>query len=55
MHVAKILVDDSGVDLSATFEDDPSCNKMGFNEDVAAEVMDAYRGKLKTMQESLSG
>lgn len=55
VHVAKILVDDTGVDLSATFAEDLSCKKMGFNDDVAAEVMDAYRGKLKTMQESLAG
>lgn len=54
VHVAKLLVDDNGVDLSATFEDDLSCGKLGINDETAATIMDAYRSKLKTMQESLS-
>lgn len=52
--VAKLLVDGKGVDLQATFEHDPSCQKLGVNDDVAATAMLMYREKLKTMQESLA-
>lgn len=54
MAVTRVLADGNGGDLSSTFESHPSCMRLGMNDDVAARVMDAYRSKLKTMQESLS-
>lgn len=54
MSVAKLLVDGNEEKLTTLFEEHPSCTKLGFNEDVAADVMLAYRNKLNSMQQSLS-
>lgn len=51
--VARWLVD-HGQDKSLDFEEDPSCAKLGICETRIAEVMDRYRDKLKTMQQSLA-
>jgi len=52
--VAKLLVDGNEEKLKTVFEQDESCIKLGINEDVAADVMLAYRDKLKSMQQSLN-
>jgi len=54
IFVAKLLVDGNQGKLKALFEKDASCVKLGINEDVAADVLLAYREKLKTMQQSLA-
>lgn len=54
IHIAKILVDSNEQNLQTIFDADLSCQKMGMNEDLAADVMLAYRDKLKTMQQSLA-
>lgn len=53
MLVAKLLLDSNEAGKLA-FSEHPSCMKLGVNEDVAAELMLAYREKLKTMQQSLA-
>jgi HD-like signal output (HDOD) protein len=55
ISVAKLLVDGGAENLTTIFEEDLSCQKLRINEAVAAEIMAAYRDKLKTMQQSLSG
>lgn len=52
--VAKLLLDGKEEKLLTVFEKDESCIKLGMDEDVAADVMLAYRDKLKSMQQSLS-
>lgn len=54
IQVAKHLIDDADKNLQDIFEDDISCRKLGLNDDVAAEIMLAYREKLQTMQQSLN-
>ena len=54
ISVAKLLVDGNEEKLTTLFEEDASCVKLGVSEDVAADVMLAYREKLNTMQQSLS-
>tara|TARA_R110002096_G_scaffold130643_5_gene279927 strand:- start:23171 stop:24013 length:843 start_codon:yes stop_codon:yes gene_type:complete len=54
IRIAKILVDGNEQNLQTIFDADLSCQKLGMNEDVAADVMLAYRDKLKTMQQSLA-
>ena len=54
MTVAKLLVDSNDEKLTTLFDEQLSCTKLGFDEDVAAEVMLAYRDKLNSMQQSLS-
>lgn len=54
MSVAKILIDGNEEKLATLFEEDVSCAKLNFNENVAADVMQAYREKLNSMQQSLS-
>lgn len=51
--VAKLLVDGNAEKLSEHFKEDTSCIKLGLNQNVAAEVMLAYREKLTSMQQSL--
>jgi len=53
MVVAKMLVDGKDEKLSTVFEEDDSCTKLGVSEEVAADIMLAYRDKLKSMQQSL--
>lgn len=53
--VAKYLMDGSEQTLQSVFEEDLSCQKLGVTEEVAAKIMVAYRDKLQTMQQSLSG
>ncbi len=52
--VAKLLLDGNEEKLKTVFEEDESCAKLGMNEDLAADVMLAYRDKLKSMQQSLN-
>lgn len=54
MVVAKLLVDGNEEKLTALFEEDPSCIRLGISENVAADVMLAYREKLNSMQQSLA-
>lgn len=51
--VSRWLVD-HGQEQSLDFTDDPSCVKLGISDRCFAEVMDRYRDKLKTMQQSLA-
>ena len=51
MLVAKVLVDGNEERLSTVFEENPSCRRMAVNEKTAADVMLAYRGQLKSMQQ----
>ena len=53
--VAKILVDGGDANLMTVLEEDLSCQKLGVSESEAAEIMVAYRDKLKSMQQSLVG
>lgn len=53
MVVARLLVDGKDEKLTTLFEEDDSCVKLGVDEEVAADVMVAYRDKLKSMQQSL--
>ena len=53
MLVSELLLESSAGD-SLDFAAHPSCAKLGVNEEVAAELMLAYREKLKTMQQSLA-
>lgn len=52
--VAKLLVDSSEAKLEQQFEEDPSCRKLGIDEDSAAVLMSGYREKLQSMQQSLA-
>lgn len=54
MIVAKMLVDGSEEKLATLFEENASCIKLGIDERVAADVMLAYRDKLKAVQQSLA-
>lgn len=54
MAVARILVDGKEEKLQTVFEKDDSCIKLGVDEDIAADVMLAYRDKLQSMQQSLT-
>ncbi|MDJ0812355.1 MAG: HDOD domain-containing protein [Woeseiaceae bacterium] len=53
MAVARGLVD-FGQDGSLDFEADPSCNKLKITSDSVAGVMESYRDKLQSMQQSLT-
>ena len=53
MLAAKLLLDSNDAGQLA-FDRHPSCAKLGIDEDVAAELLLAYRAKLKTMQQSLA-
>jgi len=52
--VAKLLIDENEEKLDEKFDNDPSCRKLGVDEERAAELMSAYREKLQNMQQSLS-
>jgi HD-like signal output (HDOD) protein len=52
--VAKLLVDGNDAKLTTVFEEDPSCIRLGISNNVASDVMLAYRDKLKSMQQSLA-
>jgi len=54
MVATKLLIDRNERKLAQVFEDDASCIRLGVNEDIAADVMLAYRNKLNSMQQSLS-
>ena len=54
MVVARLLIGGKGEKLTAPFEEDDSCVKLGIDEDVAADLLLAYRDKLQTMQQSLA-
>lgn len=54
MVVSRLLVDGDEERLTTHFEEDASFIKLGFNRDVAADVMLAYSAKLKLMQQSLA-
>lgn len=54
MAVARLLVDGKEEMLASAFEENPSCQKLGISEAVAAEIMDTYREKLQSMQQTLS-
>ncbi len=54
MVVAKLLIDGDEERLSSHIEQDASCIKLNFSEQMAAEVLLAYREKLQTMQQSLA-
>ncbi len=54
MFVSKLLVDGNDAKLSEVFEDSPSCRKLGVDEKAAAQIMLAYRDKLKSMQQLLT-
>lgn len=52
--VAKLLLDGSEEKLQTLFEEEESCIKLGMNKELAADIMVAYRDKLKSMQQSLN-
>jgi HD-like signal output (HDOD) protein len=52
--VAKLLVDGNEAKLQKMFDEDPSCQKLGIDEESAAQLMLGYREKLQNMQQSLS-
>lgn len=54
MVAAKRLADGNEGKLAQLLEEDASCIKLGLNEDVASDVMLAYREKINSMQQSLS-
>lgn len=54
MVVAKLLIDGDEKRLSSHIAEDASCVRLNFSAEKAAEVMLAYREKLKTMQQSLA-
>lgn len=54
MFVSKLLVDGNDAKLSAVFEDSSSCRRLGIDEKAAAQIMLAYRDKLKSMQQLLA-
>lgn len=51
MVVAKLLIDGSNENLSSVFEQDASCHKLAVDKDTAADVLLAYREKIKSMQQ----
>lgn len=51
MFVAKLLIDGNSEKLATVFEESASCRKLGIDEAVAADVMLAYRDKIKSMQQ----
>jgi HD-like signal output (HDOD) protein len=53
VYLARWLVDQSG-DVELDFQEDPSCRKLGISDKKLSDVMEAYREKLKSMQESLA-
>ncbi len=54
MIVAQLMLGDTEENLQSLFDSDLSCQKLGMSNDAAAQVMTAYRDKLKTMQQSLN-
>ncbi len=54
MFVSKLLVDGNEAKLSAVFKDSPSCRRLGVDEQAAAQIMLAYREKLRSMQQLLT-
>ena len=52
VYVARLLVDESP-EAIGDFSAVPSCAKLGVDEDSAPGILDAYRDKLKSMQQSL--
>jgi len=52
--VAKLLIDENDTKLEDKFDNDPSCHKLGVDEESAAGLMLAYREKLQNMQQSLN-
>ncbi len=53
MLVTKLLIDSNDA-ATLQIDEHPSCAKLGVDEDIAADLLLAYREKLKTMQQSLS-
>jgi HD-like signal output (HDOD) protein len=51
MFVTKLLIDKNSDRLSAVLDENPSCQKLGVNNETAAEVMLAYREKIKSVQQ----
>lgn len=54
IRVAKILVDSNEQKLQELFEQDLSCQKLAMSDSRMTRVMDSYRAKLQTMQQSLA-
>lgn len=52
--VARMLVDGNEEKLQKMFDENASCQKLGLNEESAAQLMSAYREKLQNMQQSLN-
>lgn len=50
MFVARLLIDDNEQDLATQFEQAASCLKLAIDQASAADVMLAYRDKIKSMQ-----
>ncbi len=53
MLVTKLLIDSNDAD-ALDIDEHPSCAKLGIDEKVAADLLVAYRDKLKSMQQSLA-
>ena len=53
MVLAKLLLDGNQDKLQAVFSEDDSCRRLGIDDEVASEVLVAYRDKLNSMQKSL--
>lgn len=51
MFVTQLLIDGSDENLSSVFEENASCRKLSIDNDTAADVMLAYRDKIKSMQQ----
>jgi hypothetical protein len=51
--VTKLLIDSNDAE-ALEIDAHPSCARLGIDEDIAAELLVAYRDKLKSMQQSLS-
>lgn len=54
IRVAKMLVDSNEQKLKELFEEDLSCQKLAMSDRRMSQVMDSYRAKLQTMQQSLA-
>ncbi|HNP63451.1 MAG TPA: HDOD domain-containing protein [Woeseiaceae bacterium] len=54
IRVAKMLLDSNEQKLQVLFENDLSCQKLAMSDNSMSRVMDAYRAKLQTMQQSLA-
>lgn len=54
VRVAKMLVDNNEQKLQELFEEDMSCQKLAMSDRSMSKVMDSYRAKLQTMQQSLA-